>query len=485
MSAGLASIGERARDEGLDIGFVSMGFAPDLGGIETHLLQLAQEFTARGHRVHVLCLDSRRGRAPYSFEDQLHGQVRVRRVAYAYHDHRALADLAVRAEANDTVMAWLAEEPCDVVHVHHASGFGAGMLQAIHEMGRPLLLTLHDYWMLCPRGQMLRNDGAVCASALAQTCAACLAATWPHLMPSERGEQRGPGGEALTSDEQAAAARTAHALSMLNLPARLFAPSAAARDVFERNGVPAGRIAVLPNGVEVEGLAAAVAAARRATAPKDDRRRVAVLGSVQPSKGVLEFARAALSLNDSRLVIEIHGALGDYHGDSSYGMRLRELATAHPQLELHGEYAHVDLARILARVDLVCVPSRWHEVFGLTAREARAAGLPVFVSDRGGLADLRADPGVRLLAAEDATAWRNALEQFMTEPAGQLVLGPAPKSAHALALELESHYVELVRTQLGREPRLLFQAGTDVPVSRLESEPPASKKGPWWRRMIR
>ena len=156
MKPELAKLGERARDEGLDIGFVSLGFAPDVGGIETHLAQLAHEFLARGHRVHVLCIDSNRKTPPYTSRDELLAGVRVRRVAYRYHDHRALADLALRRAADDAVMAWLAEEPCDVVHVHHASAFGAGLLQSIHEMGRPLVLTLHDYWFLCPRGQMLR-----------------------------------------------------------------------------------------------------------------------------------------------------------------------------------------------------------------------------------------------------------------------------------------------------------------------------------------
>ena len=96
-------------------------------------------------------------------------------------------------------------------------------------MGRPLVVSLHDYWLLCPRGQMLRNDGVVCEAPLAATCGACLAATWPHLMPSKSGEARGPRGESIVSDAQAASARTQHALEMLALSARVFAPSAGQR----------------------------------------------------------------------------------------------------------------------------------------------------------------------------------------------------------------------------------------------------------------
>ena len=44
MSEVFASIGARARERGLDIGLVALGFPPDVGGIETHLGQLAQEW---------------------------------------------------------------------------------------------------------------------------------------------------------------------------------------------------------------------------------------------------------------------------------------------------------------------------------------------------------------------------------------------------------------------------------------------------------
>ncbi|HTF90495.1 MAG TPA: glycosyltransferase [Planctomycetota bacterium] len=492
MSGGLASIGERARDEGLDIGFVSMGFAPDVGGIETHLAQLAQEFRSRGHRVHVLCLDSKSEREPYTSQDSIELGVRVRRVAYRYHDHKALADLSLRAKANDAVMAWLAEEPCDVVHVHHASGFASGLLAAISDMGRPLVVTLHDYWFLCPRGQMLRNDGAVCESPEAEACGACLLATWPHLMPSGSGEARDAEGRTIATDAQAASARTQHALEMLALPARVFAPSVAAQRVFERSGVPSGRIQLLENGVDAAGIAARVEALRSAQVRQDGEIRIGVLGSAQPSKGVLELARAVLSLDLPGVVVEVHGGLSQYHGDSSYAGALRELAASDPRLRLREEYPHADLASVLARLDAVAVPSLWNEVFGLSAREARAAGLFVFASDRGGLAGLRGDPGVRLLPPEDTEAWKVAIAEFVRawRLAGSRRAWPAPsnpRTVHQLALELEQHYVDLVRTQLGREPQLAFEPGSDRPRVRASDGSRVAVTQPkprgWWQRL--
>jgi glycosyltransferase involved in cell wall biosynthesis len=375
------------------------------------------------------------------------------------------------------------------VHVHHTSGFAAGALRAIHDMGRPLLLTLHDYWLLCPRGQMWRNDGRRCERIELEACAACLKATWPQLMPSGSGEQRGVLGETLGDDVSAVRARLAHALEMLALPQRIFSPSAAARDVFEAAGVPSGRIEVLENGVDALELAQRVQRARTQLPARGQQVRIGVLGSAQPSKGVLEFARAALSLDDSELFIEVHGQLGDYHGDPSYALALRALAAENSRLLLCGSYAHEDLARVLAGLDAVAVPSRWNEVYGLGAREARAAGLYVFASDTGGLAECKDREGVELLPAEDASAWRKALEPFAKAcraPGAARVFAArtALRTTRAAALELERHYVDLVREQLGREPALCFEPGEERPREvQSDGDPGGGALSRWWRRL--
>ena len=65
---------------------------------------------------------------------------------------------------------------------------------------------------------------------------------------------------------------------------------------------------------------------------------------------------------------------------------------------------------MLAALDAVAVPSLWEEGFGLVAREARAVGLPVLATARGGLRELAPDPGVTWLDAEDPSGWGAALE---------------------------------------------------------------------------
>ncbi len=458
MTGSLADADE-AKAAGLDVGFVCAGWPPDVGGVESHVRDLARALGTRGHRAHVLCLDTRPELQPFKTETAVVDGVEVRRMAYAYGDHDRLARVVSHSAAEDVVTAWMAETPCDLIHVHHLTGFGMGALAAIHDVGAPLVMTLHDYWPLCPRGQMLRNDGFVCATPEPDACAACLLATWPHLMPSATGVPSGPRGEQVSDDRAAAAARTAFALEMLELPARLFTPSEAARDVYVAAGVARERISVCENGVDVGALATEVA--ERRGERESGVVRLGVLGSVLPSKGVLELARAWARADAPGLALEVHGNLPDYHGDDSYVRALRALAEEHSGLSVHGPYAHDDLPAILARLDGVAAPSRWEEVFGLTVREARAAGLPVLVSDAGGLPAVVADGAAGLVVArDDEDAWVAALERFArdAESRDRWSRAETPvRSAREMMLELERAYVEVLVEATGHAPALVHE----------------------------
>ena len=431
----------------LALGFVGMGWKPDVGGVESHTHELARELGRRGHRVAALALDMAEGREPYSTATREQEGVRVTRLAYRYHDHRALADLLLRPRASAAAVAWARAERLDLVHVHHASGHGLALVPALARVGIPVVMTLHDYWPLCPRGQMLRTDGAVCATVEPARCAPCLAATWPHLMPSRGGEARGARGEALADDAGASAAHTSFALACLHAARLLFTPSAATRAVFVRAGLPEQKIRVVPNGVEVEALAREVAALRAQAAPHAGL-RLGVLGTVLPSKGALELAEALVAADVPGLTLEIHGHEPSYHGDTRYVEALRALAAREPRVRLHGPFEHRELARILAALDGVAAPSRWNEVFGLTVREARAAGLPVLVSDAGDLPGVTEGGAAGLVVpAEDRAAWVAALRRFAdpAERARWSAHAARPRTTAQMTDQLEAAYREVLR----------------------------------------
>lgn len=465
-------------ERGLDLGFVGLGWYPDIGGVESHTRDLARELGARGHRVRALALDGTEGLEPYTLATRELEGVRVTRMAYRYHDHRALADLVASARAEEAARSWARAERLDLVHVHHASGWGLGLLSALAADGFSVVMTLHDFWPLCPRGQMLRTDGEVCAAASPERCAPCLVCTWPHLMPSSGGARRGPRGEGLERDEDAVRARSEYALACLARAARLFTPSPSTRAAYARAGLDASRIEVVENGVDVEALAR-TARELRARAPARTELRLGVLGTVLPSKGALELAQAVVAAGVAGLTLEIHGALPSYHGDTRYGEELRALAAREPRVRVHGPFGHERLAEILSGLDGVAAPSRWNEVYGLTVREARAAGLPVLVSDAGALPDVLAGgEGGLVVPAEDRAAWIAALRRFAdpAQRASWAAQAARPRPARAMALQLERAYCDTIRAARGRLPELDFVPG--------EERRSARGPGAWLRRLF-
>ena len=56
------------------------------------------------------------------------------------------------------------EKP-DLVHAMHLLYLSSGCLESAARRGIPVLFTLHDFWLQCPRmGQLLHADGSLCAT---------------------------------------------------------------------------------------------------------------------------------------------------------------------------------------------------------------------------------------------------------------------------------------------------------------------------------
>lgn len=452
--------------DGLDVGLVCTGWSPQRGGVQSHTEDLASELVRRGHRVAVLCLDTSGGDSLEIADERValpgtDGDVAVRRVRYAYGDHAQLMDLMVHERLRDVVLGWLAETPSDVVHVHHVTGFGGTALRAISDVGQPLVMTLHDYWMLDPRGQLFDpRRGAIDAADL-DGLTDDLVRTWPHLFAGEPAADR----------EQVAAFR-AESLECLDLCDLVFTPSSAARDVFVAAGVDGERLRVVENGIAAERIAEAADAARVERGPRTDGpARLGVLGSILPSKGVAELAETLCAANargelvPSGVVLDVFGDATAFHGWNEHVERLERCASEHPDLvHVHAPFERAELGRVLAGLDGVAVPSRWVEVFGLGAREARAAGLPVLVADRGGLPEAVAEDRGGRVVPDDG--WSEALVAF-ADPERRAAWAAAESRVHDVAAMTEAllvHYADAIEARTGERPvhaEALRAAGAD------------------------
>lgn len=376
---------------------VSHGLPPEsVGGVEQHVSGLAQALVALGHDVEIFARSHAEGREQGVFFEAEAGNPRVFRVAYRWQNVDSLDTMYGCPPMADAIARFVAERRADgvvfdVAHVHHLTGMSVDSLQRLRDASVPTVLTLHDYWLFCPRGQMFHHDGEVCETAPVARCVECLRKTFPWWMKNapdatvERLQQR--------------------ARDALALPQRLVVPSARAIPPFAALGVPTERFTVVENGVDTESL-------ERLPPPSGGPGplRVGYFGTLLPSKGLQVLIEAVNRLPKQAVELHVHGNAVPYHGDESYLTRCFQRLEPGRKVVYHGPYALHETAARMATVDLLAAPALWHEAFGLTVREALAAARPVLVSRIGGLQDAVED-GVqgRVLPPGDVAAWAEAL----------------------------------------------------------------------------
>ncbi|HEX7880023.1 MAG TPA: glycosyltransferase family 4 protein [Candidatus Eisenbacteria bacterium] len=181
-----------------------------------------------------------------------------------------------------------------------------------------------------------------------------------------------------------------------------------------RHGVPKEKIRVVMNGVEDPGP----------SPERPDRPlRVAVIGSLEPRKGqdrLLEAAAMALG-RGADIEVVLVGA-----GPSRSAL---EAAAARAPLSgrvrFTGQLASA--AREIASSHIVAVPSRIEGVPFVVA-EAMAAGTVPLVSRLPGLDEVVDDGVGRLLPADDASVWADALVELAANPAERARLAAAARA---------------------------------------------------------
>ena len=162
-------------------------------------------------------------------------------------------------------------------------------------------------------------------------------------------------------------------------------------EVFElrRLGLTTDRVSIVPCGVDTS-----VFTPDGPVAPRNERRRLLVLGRLVERKGQDDAVRALRAVPDAELVV-VGGPPTDRIDADPEVRRLRGIAAeagVADRLVFAGSVARADVPAWVRSADVVlAVP--WYEPFGITPLEAMACGRPVVASAVGGLQDSVVDGG--------------------------------------------------------------------------------------------
>ncbi|MDC3961053.1 glycosyltransferase [Polyangium jinanense] len=299
----------------------------------------------------------------------------------------------------------------DVVHVGHLNHLSTSLLVVPATRQIPIVYTLHDYWLMCPRGQFMQmhpedpnNLWAACDGQEDRTCAERCYARYFSGAPDERAED-------VAYWTGWVSRRMKHVREMVELVDVFVAPSRYLHDRYRDHfGIPPRKLTYLDYGFELERL-------RGRRRERGEPFTFGYIGTHIPAKGIHHLIEAFGAVRgDARL--RIWGRPRGQDTDALRELGRRLPGDAPGRIEWLPEYRNQDMVRdVFDRVDAIIVPSVWVENSPLVIHEALAAGVPVITADVGGMAEyVHHEENGLLFAHRDPSALAKQMQRLVDEP---------------------------------------------------------------------
>jgi glycosyltransferase involved in cell wall biosynthesis len=275
----------------------------------------------------------------------------------------------------------------DIAHMHII--YHQLTMSIVDELARakvPMVMTLHDYKIGCP-AYVLYRDGHPCHDC---TTGAVYNVVRHKCIKGSRSASVLAGVEAALS----------HLTGKYDKIDGYVCPSAFVGDVAVESGIPSDRIHVIPNFLPDSEVGQAVSSLI-------DSPRFFFAGRLEEVKGVGDLLEAFKDEDPTMGTLVIAGAGGELES------KVRQASDELANVEYLGRLSREEVLQQLRQSRAAVLPSRWDENNPMSILEARTLGIPVIVSDLGGLPEMVAD-GIdgKIFSAGDIRGLRTAIKDL-------------------------------------------------------------------------
>jgi glycosyltransferase involved in cell wall biosynthesis len=345
-----------------------------VGGAEIFVRRLVEGLVANGDSVEVVRAASKPNQQPESCDGVDVYSEPVRNLYLPFTEQRSAPIRGIWHAVEDwqrstaLVAARIAAFKPDVLHSNNLSGLTTAVWKAASDHRVPIVHTLHDYYLTCPRCSRFSN-GRTCP----HTCFGC---------------------KILTVNRRSATSRLS---AVIGVSQRIL-------DIHAELGIFAGT--PLRKVIRHASALAAEAAAPARDRP-DGMLTLGFIGRLTEEKGIYNLAEAVAKLprNSVRLVIA-----GDASAETQ--KRLRALAPE-ARIEFLGFVAPELFYR---QIDVVVIPPIWEEPGPIVVADAQAAGKPFLGTCFGGIPEAVADGAVGWLTAPDPDSLAASINKILSNP---------------------------------------------------------------------
>jgi glycosyltransferase involved in cell wall biosynthesis len=344
-------------------------------GSEVYSQMLCHELSRQGHEVVVFTRQEDAYKQEYSIDwesDPLCPDIRICLVNMAHGKD------GYRHEKVDEAFRNLIEQyKPDMIHIGHLNHLSTSLITQAQKEEIPVIFTLHDFWLMCPRGQFLQainskteNLYPSCDSQDNEKCARqCY---WRYFSKPDDQED-------IQFWTTWVEKRMNHIREMSSLVDLYIAPSRYLMDRFINDfSIDPSKMVYLDYGFHRERL-------QGRNRKKEADFVFGYIGTHKQAKGIFHLIQA-FSQSPENTQLKIWGSPLQPFTQSlkSYA------ASLGPEIEkrIHwmGGYRNDDLVSdVFNHIDAIVVPSIWGENSPLVIHEALEAGVPVITADYGGM----------------------------------------------------------------------------------------------------
>lgn len=395
-----------------------------LGGTELRARKLAKGLVQCGIEAQVLCVESLAAGSNEvrALVSDSHEGIRVHRLdlttsgtprGFQYSFDNPLVESVVDKLIED--------EQIDLVHLISGYLVTACAIRAAHRHGLPVVVTLTDYWFVCPRIHLIRSTGEACGGPYSVLdCTRCLLSDsrrvrWPErVVPAiadlawrilDKAEPLKNRLELYKLVDQ----RLRVLIDLLNAADAITVPTNSLRPRLVHAGAK-DRFILSRHSLDFEQIDYGEATPKTPSPAF----RFGYIGQIQYVKGI------DLAIDAFRILSKRYGNISlDIWGQppsTSFGRKLTSSSHDMANVKLCGRYEPGELPAVMASIDVLIVPARWREIGPFVILEAFATRTPVVAANFGNIPEL-VEHGVSglLFNPGDGADLERQMERILTD----------------------------------------------------------------------
>lgn len=269
----------------------------------------------------------------------------------------------------------------DVVHIGHLNHLSTSLVEVIQQYNIPIVYTLHDYWLMCPRGQFIQRNAS--NNELWRLCdkqehARCARNCYSGYFSGNAADEN----EDIAYWTRWVERRMDYIKEIVNYVDIFIAP---ARYLLERYTkdfvIPSHKMRYLDYGFDHSRFS------NQAKRVRQGPFTFGYIGTHIPAKGIQLLIQAfGLIQGQARLII--WGRPRGYNTTALQAICQQLPAAKQEAIEWRSEYANENImADVFQHIDCLVVPSIWVENSPLVIHEAQQARVPVITANAGGMGE--------------------------------------------------------------------------------------------------